>query len=467
MAVSSSWFHQWNPPNHFPDPFFGNFTTGNKHKNEEKYGQISNLLPFFLQLGLLEPPAPPTERTGHFTTWYKWKMLDFVYPSDEDRIAAIASEDFIPENNLPLGLEVYQDRIFVTTPKWKPGVPATLSVIPKTRREVSPKLVPYPNWEYHRTDSCEGLTSVFRIHADSCGRLWVLDSGQIDVTIKPRQVCPVQIFLFDLKTDKLLLRYPLPDDFIKQDCLYSNIAIDIRDNDCLDVHAYLTDVWRYGLVVFSLKRMTSWRITDHLFYPEPLAAAYNVHGLEFEWVDGIFGMALSPYNKKVKDRVLYFHPMSSFREFFVKTSIICNETGWSDVKDAFKVMGQSRGKFGHASASGMDRNGIMFFNMVTRDAIGCWDSRKPYKRDNIGIIARSTKTLVFPNDLKIDLEKKQSVWVLSNRLPFFLYRELNKSDYNFRIMTAYAEDAIKDTVCDPHYHTHDTFRSFPDGEDCY
>lgn len=243
--------------------------------------------------------------------------------------------------------------------------------------------------------------------------------------------------------------------------------MDIRDNDCVNVHAYLTDVWRYGLVVFSLKTLRSWRITDHLFYPEPLAAAYNLHGLEFEWVDGLFGMSLSPYNRKAQDRILYFHPMSSFREFFVKTSVICNETGWSDVKDAFKVMGQSRGRFGHVSASGMDRNGIMFFNMVTRDTIGCWDSRKPYKRDNLGIIAKSTKTLVFPNDLKIDNEERQSVWVLSNKLPFFLYRELNKSEFNFRIMSAFADEAIKGTICDPDFRHYDTFRSFPDGEDCY
>jgi hypothetical protein len=115
----------------------------------------------------------------------------------------------------------------------------------------------------------------------------------------------------------------------------------------------------------------------------------------------------------------------------------------------------------------MDRNGVMFFNLVTRDSIGCWDSRKPYKRDNVGILARSTKTLVFPNDLRVDEEERQSVWVLSNRLPFYLYRELNKKDINFRIMSAYADEAIRGTICDPDVKHYDTFRSYPDGEDCY
>lgn len=116
--------------------------------------QISSLLPFFLQLGLLDLPQEdyhPTERTGPFVTWYQWKTLDFEFPTEEDRQSAIDNEEFIPENNLPLGLEVYKERLFVTMPKWKPGVPATLAVLPRKPKEPSPKLVPYPNWDYHTT----------------------------------------------------------------------------------------------------------------------------------------------------------------------------------------------------------------------------------------------------------------------------------------------------------------------------
>lgn len=175
------------------------------------------------------------------------------------------------------------------------------------------------------------------MQTDTCGRLWVLDSGQINITIKPVQVCPPQILIFDLKTDKLVQRHVLNEKDIKEDSLYSNIVVDIRDNDCENVHAYVTDVWRFGLVVYSLERNKSWRVTNHLFFPEPLAAAYKVHDLEFSWTDGIFGLTLSPYDKKLKDRILYFHPMSSFREFYVKTSVVCNETAWDDNADEYKV----------------------------------------------------------------------------------------------------------------------------------
>ncbi|KAJ8959625.1 hypothetical protein NQ318_021812, partial [Aromia moschata] len=406
---------------------------------------------------------------------------------------------------------------------------------------------------------CDGITSVFRVQADSCGRLWVLDSGQIYVTVKPKQICLPKILIFDLQTDKLLTKYVLPAEFVKEDGLFSNIVVDVRD-DCENVHAYLTDVWRFNLVVFSLEKMRAWLISDHLFYPDPLAAAYKcvksvashfatpaisaplrdicehssgsadehrskvpllqsdsdssdgeivpatkkkqqviswtfdtkydnsneaevalkeedesfvylfifqLHHLDFYWTDGVFGMALSPYNKHHPDRILYFHPMSSFREFYVRTSVICNETGWMETKHAFKALGQSRGPSGHVSSSWMDRNGIMFFNLVTRDSVGCWDTRKPYKRANLGVVAKNSKTLVFPNDIKIDQEPRQSVWLISNWLPYYLYEGLDEDKVNFRILRAYTDEAIKNTICDPHISIYNTYIPYSDEGDCF
>lgn len=60
---------------------------------------------------------------------YEWKQVDFDFPSEEDRQTAIDNKEFVPENNLPLGLEVYKDRVFITVPRWKSGVPASLTYI--------------------------------------------------------------------------------------------------------------------------------------------------------------------------------------------------------------------------------------------------------------------------------------------------------------------------------------------------
>jgi len=42
-------------------------------------------------------------------------------------------------------------------------------------------LTPYPNWAYNREGNCDGLTTTYRVKADSCNRLWVLDSGTVGI----------------------------------------------------------------------------------------------------------------------------------------------------------------------------------------------------------------------------------------------------------------------------------------------
>jgi hypothetical protein len=60
---------------------------------------------------------------------YQWKQIDFEYPNIDERQLAITNETFIQENVMPVGIEVYKNRLFVTLPRWKKGVPASLAYI--------------------------------------------------------------------------------------------------------------------------------------------------------------------------------------------------------------------------------------------------------------------------------------------------------------------------------------------------
>lgn len=63
---------------------------------------------------------------------FQWRQLDFNFSTEAERQEAVNSREFIPENNLPLGLEVYGERLFVTVPRWKSGVAASLAYIKLT-----------------------------------------------------------------------------------------------------------------------------------------------------------------------------------------------------------------------------------------------------------------------------------------------------------------------------------------------
>lgn len=60
---------------------------------------------------------------------YQWNQIDFEFPSEADRAEAIRSGDYVAENVIPVGLEVYKKRLFVTLPRWKTGIPASLAYI--------------------------------------------------------------------------------------------------------------------------------------------------------------------------------------------------------------------------------------------------------------------------------------------------------------------------------------------------
>lgn len=424
-----------------------------KRTQSDYHSRVAGLTLWLAMMGVATPQSIPADNdTPPFSTLYKWKHIDFEFPSEQFKQYAMETKKYIPENVLPLGIEISGSRIWVTFPSWRKGVPATLATVSREGGIASPLLKPYPDWTFHRAfndaNNCSGLISVFRVNADPCGKLWVLDSGQIESQTRPNQICPPSLVVFDLHTDNMIARYPIPKQYVLEDSLYSNIIVDTRTDDCSDMHVYLADTWRFGLLVFRESDAKYWRFSHPLFYPDPLASNYTLHGLNFQWADGIFGLALTPL-KNFDERLLYFHSLSSYREFAVSTSVLRDPSRVDNSSTEFNLIGESRGLYGQASASAIDRRGVMFYGLVSRDSIGCWDTNKYYRKITLGEVVANSETLIYPNDIKIDQEEPQSVWVISNRLPMFQSGSLDPDDYNYRIMYADTTEAVRGTICDP------------------
>lgn len=313
----------------------------------------------------------------------------------------------------------------------------------------SPKLKPYPNWEAHELPKLAGsdppeIVSPFRIRADVCGRLWVLDTGVADLKGDNKVYSPPQLIVYDLHNDALLRRYIIPKEQLKEDSFLANIAVE--DGDCRDSYAYLGDSGKPGLIVYSWKQQTSWRVKHHYFNIDPLAGQFNVSGVAFEWSAGVFGLALSSPDSDGFS-TLYFHPMTSTSEFSVSTKYLRDEKLSKESFNEFKFLG-SRGHKGQSSVSFVDKKtGVLFYALVNLNAVACWKTTNPsYTMQSQGRVFMSNVSMVFPNDIKVDASG--NLWVLSDRLPLFLYKNLDHDDVNFRVLTAPVRDAIKGTACD-------------------
>ena len=309
----------------------------------------------------------------------------------------------------------------------------------------SPPLIPYPSLQQNTVGDCEnGLSTAYRLKADKCGRLWVLDTGTLGIGNTTQNLCPYAINIFDLRTNQRIRRYELRPEDTNANTFIANIAIDIGKS-CEDTFAYVSDELGYGLIAYSFEQNKSWRFSHSYFFPDPLRGDFNIAGLNFQWSEeGIFGITLSPMAAD-GFRTLYFSPLASHREFTVSTKILRDETKVEESYHDFQYLPE-RGPNSHTTSRVLSENGLMLFNLVDQNSVGCWHSSLPYTPENHGIVDKDDVELVFPADIKID--DTETVWVISDRMPVFLEANLDYSDVNFRIFAAPLSYLAKDTVCD-------------------
>ncbi|KAJ8914951.1 hypothetical protein NQ315_002475, partial [Exocentrus adspersus] len=383
---------------------------------------------------------------------FQWNILDYEYPNEYLRDRALLTGKFRPRNNLPVGIEIWNDKVFVTVPRWREGIPSTLNYVPINSPVKNPRLIPYPSWEMNELGNCDnGLSTVYRIHADKCDRLWVLDTGTFGIGNTTQNPCPYAINIFDLKTDTRIRRYEFKPQDINSRTFIANIAVDLVDsNDCDKAFAYFTDELGYGLIVYSYAENRSWRFEHGYFMPDPLRGDFTINKLNFQWQEeGVFGMSLSPIQHDGY-RLLFFSPLASYREFVVSTEILRNSSKVEDgYKDFYPL--QERGPNSHTTARVMDENGIQFFNLIDQNAIGCWNSKTEYHPLNLGLVFKDDVKLIFPADVKVD--RYHNLWVSSDRMSDFLLSDLNFRDINFRIFFAPISVLIQNTPCNDYSYT--------------
>ncbi|CAH4033201.1 unnamed protein product [Pieris brassicae] len=358
---------------------------------------------------------------------------------------ADANKFFIQYNNVPMGAEKVGHRLFVAFPRRRYGIPATLNYIDlNDQNGRSPALKPYPNIYSGRS-----LISVYRTRADTCGRLWMVDTGllELPVAVNRRQLQPPAIVVFDLKTDQEIFRYTFKESDIPSASTptgLASITVDITNN-CADAYAYVPDLTTNGIIVYSLRDNDSWRITHNYFNFNPLSENLRVSGEYFQWSDGIFSIALSPAGSGC--RTAYFHPLISTQEFSISTCLLQNRTASSDryFFDKLTYLGDRGSNSQSTMHDFYEPSRVLFFADIGRDAISCWNTERKLEPQNVAILAQDSERLSYPSDLHIT---DNEVWVIANKLPRFGYSSLDTNQYNFYIYKANVRDLLSGTVCE-------------------
>jgi hypothetical protein len=234
-----------------------------------------------------------------------------------------------------------------------------------------------------------------------------VDSGTVNIFAKERKrICQPQLLVFDLKNKKPLLRYRIPESVLEPHSLLTTVVADILDVNgrCREAFAYLADVTGFGLIVVDAHREKSWRVVSNYFYPYPLSGHYEINNEEFDLMDGVLGLALSPPQNDNKDKTLYFHSLASVRESWVSAALLRNESNFANsinrVADKFFVSQGTRA--GQSAPEAMNGDGsALFFSEMTKNSLNCWNPKLPYNENNIVEVDRDDVTFQFASGLKV------------------------------------------------------------------
>ncbi|KAJ6628025.1 L-dopachrome tautomerase yellow-f2 [Pseudolycoriella hygida] len=248
-------------------------------------------------------------------------------------------ENFIPYNNVPMGVTHFKGKFIVTIPRRKPGIKSTLNYVSsKFSKGSSPNLRSFPDLETNQLHSelkpdTNKIVSVYRTRMDDCDRMWFVDTGslQYNGTI---QVQRASIWIMNMTTEQVIRRFEIPEHIVKS-----------------------------GQGLISLKKL----------------------GERGE------------------------NSQSAMHDFDLDT-------------------------------------GVIIFSQIGKNGLSCWNTATPLTPDNTALIIQNNESMLYPADVNIDNDG--NLWVLTNKLPRFVYGKLKNTEYNFRIWNAKVRDVIKGTVCD-------------------
>lgn len=140
----------------------------------------------------------------------------------------------------------------------------------------------------------------------------------------------------------------------------------------------MADLYGSGLVIWN--GQDTWRLESPYFEPDENATEFSVHGVNFNYVRGIFGMSITRKEDDAPDRLLYFRPLSSYNMFHTELADLHlkkdNQSSIEYVQEPTRLPSQSL-------AQAFSSKGILFFSGTAEMSILCWNRRKPFIPENI------------------------------------------------------------------------------------
>ncbi|XP_078581478.1 protein yellow-like [Branchiostoma floridae x Branchiostoma japonicum] len=353
---------------------------------------------------------------GEATLVYQWATLDYDWPSDAMRQSAIDEGRYIPENIIATGIKVHGQVVYLTTPRWRDGNPASLSAVVETS-DGRTVLRPFPSWEMNQLGNCSALQSVQSMEVDPLGRMWIADVGGS---------CAPKLIIYDIETDDVVRTYTFPTDVANTNTTYLNdIVIDTSADDPEDWFAYISNSRSPGgLVVYDYRRDSSHKVFDASMSVEPDATLMTINGRNYTFDVANDGIALSPLGDNMK---VYYCALSGYHLYSVPTSVI-KQPVVTDISSSVTHEGR---KVSQSDGLVVSREGNLYFAALHLNAVYRWDTTSSQDASYAHELVSDDVTMRWADTLAFDDDGY--LWFIANRLHMWRANELTftGSEQNF------------------------------------
>ncbi|XP_072377262.1 protein yellow-like [Diabrotica undecimpunctata] len=365
------------------------------------------------------------------TTLYEWSYVNFTWNNLEQYTEAINTKRYVPQNLLIGGIRFFKNDMYMSLPKYRPGVPATLTVVPKAEsKSTNVLMTPFPSWEENDDSDCDNLQNVLGIEIDTQGTLWVLDGVRVNnMSID----CPAKLLLFDLNQNGALIHtYTFPNEICLQNGGFLNdLVVDETDGGL----AYITDNSNIdpGLIVYSRLQNKSWKFRDGTMFADLRTSRFVVDTAVISTPLPIDGIALSP--SSLGHRKVFFSTVGGLDLYSISTDILKNESSISNGlwRYGVSLLGT---KQGHTDGMMIDADNTLYYTLIDLYGIGKWNVEDVF--DSSEVIYRNRTTVIWADSIAMDQQGCLYFTASSAHRYLFPTTELQlTSTISFRIFRMY------------------------------